>query len=131
MAVKRQEAPPSVELCIDSRKPKRPLGSESYNDLDDGELEREDMYGQEAERSGEAHTRQEVDDLGKYEQEQDSTILSKTYLSRDELEPIRSSPEKEFQRALNNLAVNIDWNLQFEACNTIRSACKHHQNLLL
>ena len=44
-------APPGVDLCIDSRKPKRPLGSENYNDQEEGDLERDEMYGQEAERA--------------------------------------------------------------------------------
>lgn len=115
MAVKRQDinpAPPGVNLCIDSRKPRRPLGSESYNDPDEGEFDRDEVYGQEAERAGSAQNRADMEEIQKYEQEQDSTILSKTYLQRDELEPIRNLPEKEFQRALSNLAGNnVDWNL--------------------
>lgn len=58
-------------------------------------------------------------------------MLSKSYLTREELEPIKNPPEKTFQKAISNLVANVDWNVQFDACNTIRSACKHHQNLLL
>lgn len=40
-------------------------------------------------------------------------------------------PEREFQKAISSLVSNVDWNVQFDACNVIRSVCKHHQNLLL
>jgi hypothetical protein len=52
-------------------------------------------------------------------------------LPRDELEPIKSQVEKEFSKAMNDLVSNSDWNIQFDACNVVRSVCKHHQNLLL
>lgn len=32
-------------------------------------------------------------------------------MSRDELEPIKASAEKEFSKAMNNLVSNVDWNI--------------------
>lgn len=70
MVVKKENnAPPgqNVDLCIDSRKPKRPLGSESYNDPDEVDLERDEVYGQEAERVETAQTKQDSEDPIKFE----------------------------------------------------------------
>lgn len=108
-----QQAPPGSnrELCIDSRKPKRPLGSETYNEEAE---EPEDPYGNEANdrsTSSQANKENGEDRQESRQEEEDSTLLSKSYIGRDELEPIRSMPEREFLKAIGNLASNVDWNV--------------------
>ena len=77
--------------------------------------------------------------MSSYGSKQDLTQLdsnaanttNKNYLSTEELTPIEPNPQKTFKQALENLVTSADWNVQFEACNEIRRACKHHSDLIL
>ena len=56
---------------------------------------------------------------------------NKNYLTTDELEPIKNNADKVFKTAIQELVSGADWNVQFEACNTVRRVCKFHQDLVL
>lgn len=56
---------------------------------------------------------------------------NKSYLTTEELEPIKANPGKVFKQAMQNLVASADWNVQFEACNEVRRVCKYHQDLII
>ena len=150
----------NTELCIDNRKPKRPLGSDSYKvdpantDLSEfmsnyqipknsnGGKEPLEVYQQASQPPpGEAHLRTanftilSDDPSGQGGHASELGVAqathNKNYLTTDELEPIKSNPDKVFRAAIRELVAGADWNVQFEACNTVRRVCKFHQDLVL
>ena len=54
------------------------------------------------------------------------------YIPFEDLEPL-DKPEMELKKCLKkgHGIHSGDWSAQFEACNVIRSVCKHHQSLIL
>ena len=148
------KAQPS-ELCIDNRKPKRPLGSETYKEeapnsdlaefIENFEMPKKessnlDVYMQISQLApGENQLRAENFTILSNDKQSGATselgmasmAHNKEYLTQEDLKPIQKSAVSVFKSAMEDLVSGADWNVQFEACNVIRRVCKYHQDLVL
>ncbi len=55
---------------------------------------------------------------------------SKIYLSPEQVLPL-DEPEERWKKALEEIKCTTNWERQFEACNTFRSVCAHHAEILV